>query len=276
MFCTSIPRASPPSGGMALSSAGEAAGTARGSIAQELTGRIRDMILRGKFVSGEHLREMALAELFSVSRTPIRAALAANEKDGLLEYSQNRGYVVRPFDIRDIADAYEMRAMLEGFACRKAAERGLELDAERNARRAINAVGALLESGDPLDDAAREAWRRHNTIFHRAIIEHAENSFLPAMLQLVNRIPSVFPPIFPTYDADALRVFNDQHTRILKCILDRQGTRAEVLMREHAYLACETFCASIRDRTKRDGTARPDDADEETIRMTLVHGAERG
>ena len=233
-----------------MSSSAEPAGAARSSIAQELSGRIRDMILRREFASGEHLREAALAGLFSVSRTPIRAALAANEKDGLLEYSQNRGYVVRAFHVRDIADAYEMRAMLEGLACRKVAERGLKLEAEREARRATDAVAALLESGAPLNDAAREAWRRHNTVFHGAIVEQAENSFLPTMLQMVNRFPSVFPPILPTYDAGALRVFNDQHRRILECILDRQGTRAEVLMREHVYLACETFCALMRERDR--------------------------
>ena len=73
---------------------------------QELTARIRDMILSGEFSSGQHLREAALADQFSVSRTPVRAALAANEKDGLVEYNPNRGYIVRAFHVRDIAEKY--------------------------------------------------------------------------------------------------------------------------------------------------------------------------
>ena len=83
---------------------------------EELTDRIRRMILNGEIAAGEHLREVALAEQFQVSRTPVRAALAANKKDGLLDHSPNYGYTVRKLDIRDIVDAYDRRAVLEGTA----------------------------------------------------------------------------------------------------------------------------------------------------------------
>jgi GntR family transcriptional regulator of vanillate catabolism len=213
---------------------------------QELTARIRDMILSGEFSSGQHLREAALADQFSVSRTPVRAALAANEKDGLVEYNPNRGYIVRSFHVRDIAEAYEMRALLEGMACRATAERGMKLDAERAARRAIDLVEKLMRDQGPLDNAAREQWREHNRVFHRSIIDSVENRFLQPMLQMVQQIPSVYPPIFASYTAGELARYNEEHKRILECILDRQGTRAEFLMREHILSAGETLCASIR------------------------------
>ncbi|MFW5833378.1 MAG: GntR family transcriptional regulator, partial [Pseudomonadota bacterium] len=101
---------------------------------RQVADTIRTLILRGDFPAGEHLREAALADRFQVSRTPVRAALAENAKDGLLDYEPNRGYRVRRFDLRDIADAFELRAVLEGTACRVAAERGLDLEAERSAR----------------------------------------------------------------------------------------------------------------------------------------------
>ncbi len=214
-------------------------------IAQALSARIRDMILKGEFAAGQHLREVFLAEMFGASRTPVRLALAANEKDGLLDYSPNRGYVVRPFDVKDISSAYELRALIEGLAARKAAEQGLERERLRRAETAIKAVDGLLGGEDPLDEPARETWRAHNAIFHRAIVEQSDNRFIGPMLLSVQQIPSVYPPILASYDPYALRNYNLQHRQVLACIVNREAVRAEFLMREHVYSAGEVICASI-------------------------------
>jgi GntR family transcriptional regulator of vanillate catabolism len=66
------------------------------------------------------------------------------------------------------------------------------------------------------------------------------------MLQMVQQIPSVYPPIFASYTVGELARYNEQHKKILECILDRQAMRAEFLMREHILSAGETLCASIR------------------------------
>jgi GntR family transcriptional regulator of vanillate catabolism len=219
----------------------------------ELTSRMREMILSGAFASGEHMREEALAKQFAVSRTPIRAALAANAKDGLLEYSPNRGYTVRAFDVRDIADAYEMRAVLEGTACRIAAERGLKLDAERDARRAIETVDALFRRSEELDGPALDLWRRQNLIFHEALLGQTNNRFLKEMVQMVQQIPSVYPPVLAPYRMEELRLYNSQHRKILECIIDRQGSRAEYLMREHVNGAGEAITDLIRERGSAGG-----------------------
>lgn len=228
---------------------------------QELTSRIRDMILHGDFAAGQHLKEAALAHRFEVSRTPVRAALAANEKDGLLEYSPNRGYVVRPFHIHEIADAFEMRAVLEGAACRLVAERGMRLDAERDARRAVDAVERLLDTDEPLDELARQAWRRNNLVFHKCIFDELDNKFLPALLQTVQQIPSVYPPIFSRYTKDELTLYNEQHKTILECVIDRQGARAEFLMREHILTAKTVLITTLRERADAPLRSTADDND---------------
>ena len=214
-------------------------------ISQALSARIREMILKGEFTAGQHLREVFLAEMFGASRTPVRLALAANEKDGLLDYSPNRGYVVRPFDVKDIGSAYEVRALIEGLAARKAAEQGLDRERHRRADAAIAAVDEMLRSEEPLDDPAREIWRAHNAVFHRAIVEQSDNRFIAPMLQSVQQIPSVYPPVLASYDPATLRTYNAQHRQVLTCIANREGVRAEFLMREHIYAAGEVICAAI-------------------------------
>lgn len=215
-------------------------------IAQTLSARIRDMILKGEFVAGQHLREVQLAEMFGASRTPVRSALASNEKDGLLDYSPNRGYVVRPFDATDIGSAFELRALIEGLAARKAAESGLLPERHSRADAAIAAVDDLLRTDEVLDDEVRESWRKHNAAFHATIVEQSGNRFIMPMLLSVQQIPSVYPPILSTYDPAILRIYNKQHRQVLDCILNREGVRAEYLMREHILGAGDAIRAAIQ------------------------------
>jgi GntR family transcriptional regulator of vanillate catabolism len=214
-------------------------------MAQALSARIRDMILKGEFSAGQHLREVQLADMFGASRTPVRLALAANERDGLLEYGPNRGYVVRPFETKDIASAFEMRALIEGYAARRAAEKGISAEAAACVADAIGVVEHLLDRTEPFDDAARDTWRSQNGIFHQAITELADNRFIAPMLLTVQQIPSVYPPMLASYEPAKLRVYNDQHRQILICIQQREAVRAEFLMREHVQSAGEGILAAL-------------------------------
>src|SRR5205814_4834499 len=82
------------------------------------------MILRGELAPGQRLAELTLAERLGVSRTPIRQALPALAREGLLASAGRRGYVVRSFSPEDVLDAIETRGLLEGMVARRVAERG--------------------------------------------------------------------------------------------------------------------------------------------------------
>src|SRR5262245_38413223 len=102
---------------------------------QGVTETVHDWILTGAVSAGERLEEIPLAGRLGVSRTPVRAALVALGKEGLVDYQPTRGYVVRRFEVEEIFAAYEARAALEGLGCRLAAENGVPED-----------VGAKLQS----------------------------------------------------------------------------------------------------------------------------------
>ena len=86
---------------------------------------VRDLLYSGIFRPGERLSEISLSERLGLSRTPIRAALARLEQEGLVELIPSGGYAVRTFSEADIIDAIELRGVLEGTAARLAAERGV-------------------------------------------------------------------------------------------------------------------------------------------------------
>jgi DNA-binding FadR family transcriptional regulator len=67
--------------------------------------KLRELILSGAFPPGAHLMEVPLAEDMNISRTPVRAALGALAREGLLNYTAKSGFIVRGFTVKEIVDA---------------------------------------------------------------------------------------------------------------------------------------------------------------------------
>lgn len=82
-------------------------------------------ILRARIAShdlapGTALREQAIADEFSVSRSRVREALALLAERGLVERVPARGAVVQRFDLDATLQVLDMRELLEGLAVRLA------------------------------------------------------------------------------------------------------------------------------------------------------------
>lgn len=77
-------------------------------IYQELRARI----CTNRAPPGETLHEERLAEEFSVSRSPVRRALAKLEHDGLVEIRHGVGTRVTSIDRNELAEVYELRMIL--------------------------------------------------------------------------------------------------------------------------------------------------------------------
>ena len=92
---------------------------------------MRALILTGEYGPDERLIEEQLAERLGVSRTPVRQALTMLEAEGLVEIAPNRGATVCSFSIEDVWDIYDLRAVLEGHAARRAAGRIERRELER-------------------------------------------------------------------------------------------------------------------------------------------------
>ena len=136
--------------------------------------QLKDDLLQGAFQPGDALREVALAERFGVSRTPVREALTRLLHEGLLE-RRARGLFVKEIDPEQIMQVYDLRILLEGQAAQEAASVRTEVDLMR--------LQALVDRdralADP-DDATRLAT---NIEFHRALWRAAHNPVLEDLLE---------------------------------------------------------------------------------------------
>lgn len=176
--------------------------------------------------------EVHLSERLNVSRTPIRAALQSLAGEGLLVHSPNRGYYVREFSLDDIVQAYEIRAVLEGLAAKRASQIGLTRELMVAAEKALHDGDRLIEKGQftPED---RSTYGRINTAFHDVIHTAGRSSMIKDMLRVSQQIaPSSHHNVIAFEHRDVRRRHDDHH-RIYEAILSRDGGRAEMLMRDH-------------------------------------------
>ena len=85
--------------------------------------RLRAQIVAGELASGTKLRQVEIARRFGVSTTPVREALAALQREGLVRLHPQRGAVVFVPTVEDLREHYEIRAALEALAASCTAER---------------------------------------------------------------------------------------------------------------------------------------------------------
>lgn len=64
---------------------------------------------------------MGLTGELGISPTPLRDSLLILQAEGLVEEAHNRGATIRVHTGEDIEDLHPVRALLEGYAARRAA-----------------------------------------------------------------------------------------------------------------------------------------------------------
>lgn len=212
--------------------------------------RLREMILAGELPGGERIAELTLVEKIGVSRTPIRAALQRLEQEGLLHVLPGGGYAVRLFSVREVSDAIELRGTLEGLAVRLAAERGVSPEQLEQAHQFLQRIDEVLQA-PALDDEAFKNYVHWNGRFHHLLHGLCGSEVIARELDRVVRLPFASPSGFVVQQAntpqarDMLIVAQDQHRQVLESLAQREGARAESIMREHSRLAQRNLRAAL-------------------------------
>lgn len=202
---------------------------------------VRDLVLGGDVTPGQRLSEIVLAERLNISRTPLRAALARLEQEGLLEQIPSGGYAVRGFTLTDITDAIELRGVLEGTAARLAAERGV-------APAKMKAIKGLIVELDKCfrdrpEDMLFDEYVELNAEFHTMLAGLSGSETMRREVERAAQLPFASPSAFLEKQEDILAFRSSlihaqhQHRDIVEAIEMREGARAEALAREHARLA---------------------------------------
>ena len=187
---------------------------------------IERMILAGDLAAGAQLREAEVAAMLGVSRGPVREAFRALEESGLVRLEKNRGVFVRQIDVDEADDIFEVRAVLDEFAGRRAAQSASPSEAAQ-LRDLVLRMEKAVGRGDV------DAYHDANLAFHDRIVELAGN---PKLITLYRRLVNELHLHRRTalQQAGILPLSMREHRAIVEHIAARQAAAAGRALYEHA------------------------------------------
>lgn len=181
---------------------------------------LRRRILDGTLAPSTLINQEHLAVEFGVSTTPLREALRRLESEGLVSTDAHREVVVTSLDSTHLAFVYEVRADLDAFAARLAAQRHSSDDAASIKTALDRVIGA------PPEEALLA-----NRAFHEAIYRSSHNPILIDVLENLWNQSDRHRRLIDIHARDTAVV--GEHRDLADAVLERDQRRAASLMRAH-------------------------------------------
>jgi DNA-binding GntR family transcriptional regulator len=197
-------------------------------------------LLRGRWRGGDRLTEVDAAELFKVSRTPVREALLELASMGIVELRRNCGAIFLPFGEKELRDLYAVRTLLEAEAARLAATRIDDACIDR----LKSAFTALRREQRPDTD-----WKLDREL-HSAIAQAADNPRLAGEMARYSDLVQTMREAVGTVLADIHSTSLTEHLRILHCLKQRDPIAAAEAMRQHLAQAANSAVTALKQVSK--------------------------
>jgi DNA-binding GntR family transcriptional regulator len=197
--------------------------------ADEAYHRIRSLILDGSIPPNSTVIEAKLVRSLGMSRTPVREALHRMEAEGLLKALPRGGFTVVAMSDEDLANLYQIRAVLEGLAAGTAASKRSRVD-----------IARLEDLYDEMDVAVRERDDDRlitlNREFHRSIARASGNQHLQEMLDDIKGVFERFRSHAVADDARRQQA-HEEHGALIEAMKALDSKRARQLAEEHVQRA---------------------------------------
>lgn len=188
---------------------------------------LREAIIRGDIAPHTRLVEADISTTFDMSRGEVRTALIRLEQDGLVVRERHRGARVRRVSDEEAVEILQARAVLEGLAVRKAAERVDDAGVTR-LQECLARQRELLESGDLL--GASET----NAELHATLLELSGHTTAVRLIESLNAQTVRYQYrtiLIPGRPAASVA----EHTAIVEAVCAGHATEAEAAMRAHLF-----------------------------------------
>ena len=194
-------------------------------LAHGICEQLQRLIYGGEIAPGERLNEAALAVRMGTSRGPIREAIRMLTGIGLVVAVPNRGVFVREISVREMAEIYELRALLVGFAAQHAAEHLSDTD-RREFEQLLDGMDAACDAGDG------QRYYVLNLRFHALLVSQWPNQRAQQAYEDHAKELHLYRRRYFNATIN-MRRSNNEHRRIFEAIASGAKERANKLAQAH-------------------------------------------
>lgn len=183
---------------------------------------VRRNLLDGVIRPGERIPDAEICARLRVSRTPMREAMLALERDGLVRIVPRQGYFAAEIVASDVLDAYDVRFLIEPIVTAMAATKITDAEVEE--------VRALAEiPADRSEDGLARAIEL-NKAFHLRIAQLSGNArmarLMSEVLDVLGRLALVDLRHYRSVES-----WRTEHLSIVEALAARDPARAAEVVR---------------------------------------------
>lgn len=187
--------------------------------------QLRSEIITLTMRPGQALSESELAEVYGVSRTPVREALIRLADDNLVEVVPQLGTFVSRISVREVTEAQFIRETLERASLPQAIKRITKTD-EAQLRALLVRQADAGERGDLIE------WFSTDEQLHRALLEIAGHpktwSVVSSIKAHLDRVRMLSLP-----EPEILSSMHGQHSTLVDHVVGKRTQQADKLLTQH-------------------------------------------
>lgn len=206
-------------------------------LAHGIAEQLQQLIYCGDVAPGERLNEAALALHMGTSRGPIREAIRVLTGIGLVVAVPNRGVFVREISVREMAEIYQLRALLFGFAAEQACDHLGDADRAQG-EHLLDGMGRACEQGDG------QAYYVQNLNFHALLLRLAHNQRAQQAYENHAKELHLFRRRYFNASSN-MRRSNAEHRRIWAAIVAGFKVKANKLAQAHVLQGRQRLLATL-------------------------------
>jgi len=208
------------------------------TLAIGVASELRRMIQSGELAAGAPLRQDELAARFSTSTTPIREALTALAREGLIRQDAHRGAIVFPPTREDIRENFEIRLALEPLASALAAPRRTNDDLDL-----LEDLAASLRDivEEPHTAAQPGRYEQLDRAFHAQIFAAAGRPRLAEIISSLRDASAAYAHLHTVADdqPQLLAALQAQHEELVAAVRRRDADATARIAADHVWLTGE-------------------------------------
>lgn len=188
---------------------------------------VREGILRGRFPGASFVEEEQVCAALGVSRTPVREAFHRLEAERFIDLLPRRGALVRQVTAQELADLYETRRVIEGYAIARICQQRLPVPAK---------LAGILDRIDELDPADHFGHVELDRRFHFTMVSVLGNAVLSELYQSLGSRQQRVAMSALGADPERVTRIQQEHRALLAALQSGDEAQAQGVIEQHLRL----------------------------------------
>lgn len=187
-----------------------------------VTQLLRQSLDRGRWASGEPLRQEEIAAELGVSRVPVREALFQLQAEGLLRMVPNKGMYVAPMSAAGLRELFRLRWLIESDVLVEAVPLHTAATVNR-----LETVQAALDKAHDVAD-----WIAGDREFHEALYAPAQR---PESMAIVRRLRHLVDRYYFARMKPGTRAqgWHEEHHALIRAVRRKDANAAARVLQAH-------------------------------------------